>query len=115
MDIHTALISIPACAIVLVAVLVTRRERADRVDTEIVGLTDAPCIRMADVEPPPGPPCGPATCSGDLVSPPGTDSLGARLRSTASNHRPRQTPIGSRTSGRVVVTRRRREPLVARR
>ena len=115
MPIEFVPITIPALLVVAVAVRLARQSGDLAVEGEVVlDLRDVPTVRLARPAPVERPP---TALTGALVAPGQTGSLGARLRSVEPPVFPDVAvvarPAGSH--GRVVVGRRRRQPLVAQR
>ena len=115
MPIEFVPITIPALLIVAVAVR-TARQSGGRVEEGdvVLDLTDVPTVRLAR----PTPAERPATAlTGALVAPGEAGSLGARLRSVEAPVFPEVAAVSRPTgsNARVIVGRRRRQPLVAQR
>lgn len=117
MPIELVPITIPAMLVVAVAVRLARQGTGaeEQVDT-VLDLRDVPTVQLGSSSRAAAPSLA---LTGALVAPDGSGSLGARLRSVEPMVFP---PVQSvvvdhpvATRGRVVVGRRRRQPLVAQR
>ena len=115
MPIEFVPITIPALLIVAVAVRTARQSSGGVAeDVAVLDLRDAPTVHLAR----PTPAERPSTAlTGALVAPGEAGSLGARLRSVEPPAFPELAAASRRTgtSARVIVGRRRRQPLVAQR
>ena len=115
MPIEFVPITIPALLIVAVAVR-TARQSGVRVeeDDAVLDLRDVPTVHLA--RPTPAERSSTAL-TGALVAPGDAGSLGARLRSVEAPAFPEVATVPRRTgsNARVIVGRRRRQPLVAQR
>jgi hypothetical protein len=115
MPIEFVPITIPAVLIVAVAVRLARQSGGQQEETDVVlDLRDVPTVRLARPAPV-GQPLSAVT--GALVAPGEVGSLGARLRSVETPVFAEVAAVSRPTAprGRVVVGRRRRQPLVAQR